>query len=375
MQKKKEAVSTMRYKQYGKTGLDVSVIGFGGMRFLAEEYSKGPEHCTDLLLRARELGITYFDTAPGYCDEMSETIMGTAFRQMKPGYYVSTKCGLWNARNADEARKMIDQSLKRLGVDRIDFYNIWCIKTLDDYREYMKKGGIYEGVQKAKEEGMIRHICASTHATGADIETIVKDGFVDGITLGYNAINFAYRRQGVKAAHDAGLGVVVMNPLGGGIIPRHEKLFSFLKRSEDESIVQAALAFLIGQEEITVALPGISSIAELEENVAAVEKAMPVTEAELTALSGRLRAELDALCTGCAYCDDCPEGLPVPRLMDSYNELILSDGDAEAVRTRLSMHWSLSPSKAKGCAECGQCEAACTQKLPIIERLREIAEM
>lgn len=365
----------MRYKQYGTTGLEVSAVGFGGMRFRKEEYSKGPEHCTELLLRARELGITYFDTAPSYCDDMSETIMGTAFRQMKPGFYVSTKCGLWNAKDAGEARKMIEQSLTRLGVDRIDFYNIWCIKDLHDYQTYMKKGGIYEGVQKAKEEGLIRHICASTHASGPDIETIAKEGFVDGITLGYNAINFAYRRQGVKAAHNAGLGVVVMNPLGGGVIPRHETLFSFLKRTPEESIAKAALAFLIGQEEITVALPGISSIAELEENVAAADMAHTVTDLELEELGGRLREELDALCTGCAYCDDCPAGLPVPRLMDAYNEYILSGRDVQPVKDRLSIHWGISGAKAKECAECGQCEAACTQKLPIIERLREIAGM
>ena len=368
--------AVMRYKTYGNTGLKVSAVGFGGMRFLPEEYAKGPERCAELVLRANELGITYFDTAPGYCDEKSESIMGHAFAQMKRGaFYVSTKCGLWNAGNADEARAMVEQSLKRLRVDKIDFYNIWCIKHLDDYRAYTKKGGIYEGVRKAKEEGLIRHICASTHAAGADIETIAKDGLVDGITLGYNAINFAYRRQGVKAAHAAGLGVVVMNPLGGGVIPSHVERFAFLKRCPDETLAQAALAFLLGQEEITVALPGISSAAELEENVAAAERVSPVTDADLDALSANLRKELDTLCTGCAYCDSCPAGLPVPRLMDAYNEYILSDRDVQTVKERLGIHWGIQAADARRCTECGQCEGLCTQKLEIVKRLKELVAM
>lgn len=365
----------MLYKTYGRTGIKVSAVGFGGMRFPAEEYTGGPEKCAELVLQAHELGINYFDTAPGYCDQKSESIMGHAFKQLKRDtFYVSTKCGLWNAKDADEARVMIEQSLQRLCVDRLDFYHIWSIKNLDEYRAYTRKGGIYEGIQKAKDEGLIGHICASTHATGADIETISKEGLVDGILLGYNAMNFAYRRQGVAAAHAAGLGVVVMNPLGGGVIPRHADRFAFLTQLlPGATLPQAALAFLIGQEPITVALPGISNEAELRENIAAADMAISVTDADLDALGVRLREELDALCTGCGYCDSCPAGVSIPRLMDAYNEYIF--GGAEAIDTRLSIHWGIKSSDAADCTGCGQCEALCTQKLPIIERLKEIAAM
>ncbi|MDR1736914.1 MAG: aldo/keto reductase [Oscillospiraceae bacterium] len=364
----------MTYKTFGKTGYKVSAVGFGGMRFKAEEYRDGPEKCAELVLYAKELGINYFDTAPGYCDDMSEIIMGTAFRQMKGGFFVSTKCGLWNAKTADETRARIEKSLKRLHVDAIDFYNMWSIKNMEEYRAYMKKGGIFDGILKAKEEGLIRHVCASTHASGPDIEEIVNDGIIDGVTLGLNAINFAFRRQGVKAAHAAGVGVVVMNPLGGGVIPRHAGRFSFLRKSPDESVAKAALEFLIGQPEITVTLPGISSRGELEENVAAADSAAAVSEAEMDALAGRLREDLDSLCTCCAYCDECPAGIKVPQFMDSYNEKILT-GEIKPVKSRLINHWSLAASAAKDCTACGQCEKLCTQKLPIIKRMSEIAAL
>ena len=365
----------MRYNTYGSTGLQVSAIGFGAMRFPAEDYANGPEKAAELVLRAAEMGINYFDTAPGYCDQKSESILGCAFRQMKRDtFYVSTKCGLWNAKNASEARAMIEQSLKRMQVDKIDFYHIWSIKNMDDYRAYMRAGGIYEGVLKAKEEGLIGHICASTHASGEDIETIARDGMVDGFLLGYNAINFAYRRRGVAAAHAAGLGVVVMNPLGGGVIPRHAERFGFIQALvPGATLPQAALAFLVGHEAVTVTLPGIATVAELEENVAAAELALPVSGAELDALSDRLRAELDALCTGCGYCDSCPSGVPIPELMDAYNEYIL--GDKTSLRNRLTYHWDLTTADASACTACGQCEPLCTQKLPIIETLKKVAAM
>ncbi|MCL2416095.1 MAG: aldo/keto reductase, partial [Defluviitaleaceae bacterium] len=104
----------MLYRDYGTTGKKISAIGFGGMRFLAEEYQKDVKISAQLVLEAFENGITYFDTAPGYCEQKSEVIFGEAFKQMKYGdFYVSTKCGLWNATTADEARKMIEQSLTR----------------------------------------------------------------------------------------------------------------------------------------------------------------------------------------------------------------------------------------------------------------------
>ena len=365
----------MRYKTYGKTGLKVSAVGFGGMRFPEEDYAKGPEKAAELVLRAHEMGINYFDTAPGYCGEKSEGIFGCAFKQMKrDAFYVSTKCGLWNAKDAGQTRAMIEQSLTRMQVDKIDFYHIWSIKNMDEYNAYMRKGGIYEGALKAKEEGLIGHICASTHATGADIETIAKDGMVDGFLLGYNAINFAYRRQGVAAAHAEGLGVVVMNPLGGGVIPRHAERFAFIKDLlPGASLPQAALAFLIGQDAVTIALPGIANVAELTENVAAAEMARPVTDKDLDALADRLREELDALCTGCGYCDSCPAGVPIPELMDVYNEYIL--GGVNALKDRLLYHWSLKGSEGEACNGCGQCEGICTQKLPIIETLKKVAAM
>ena len=362
------------YKEYGKTGKKVSAIGFGGMRFRKEDYEKSFEEAAKVAIRANELGINYFDTAPFYCDDKSEEIMGVAFKHMTNPFYVSTKSGISSEKNADEVRRRIEKSLKRLGVEKINFFHMWCILNLDQYRKIMAPGGPYEGVLKAKEEGLIDHITFSTHCSGEEIETIVNEGYFEGVTLGYNATNFAFRQKGIKAAYEKGLGVVTMNPLGGGIIPQNPDFYSFLKENEDDTLVQAALKFNASHKEITVTLAGMGSIAEVEENIRAGESFGEMTEARMEALSNKLNSSLDKLCTGCSYCIGCPKDIDIPKFMDAYNMYILKKDNKE-ITNRLKWHWSLNTKQAAECIACGKCERKCTQHLPIIERLKEIATL
>jgi predicted aldo/keto reductase-like oxidoreductase len=163
-----------------------------------------------------------------------------------------------------------------------------------------------------------------------------------------------------------------MNPLGGGIIPEHPELFGFIMRN-GESAVEAGLRFLWDHRDITVTLVGFRSEQDVAEALAAMEGYRPRTETELAAVKERADASLGGICTGCAYCDDCPQGIPIPQYMDVYNQKIIRHADTAGLRERLTMHWSITPADAKKCTECGQCEKACTQHLPIIQRLTYIA--
>lgn len=267
---------------------------------------------------------------------------------------------------------MLEQSLKIMGLDKINFYNCWCIKTMEEYATYMKKGGIYEEMVKAKEEGLIDHICFTTHLNGEDIAKVVADGVFEGVTLGYNAVNFAYRQKEIEAAAKAGMGIVIMNPLGGGLIPTHPERFSFLKQGND-SLVVSALKFITSQPYITVALAAGGSVEEEEENVLAGENLYDMTPAYFEDMAKNLSSELNTLCTGCRYCDECPSGVNIPAMMDGYNEYVLS-GKPESIEQKLKGFWGLSSKEAEACVGCGNCESLCTQKLPIIERLRFVAE-
>lgn len=364
----------MIYKPYGKTGKKVSALGFGGMRFRKDEYDKDPGICAEIVRYACSKGINYFDTAPGYCDDKSEVIFGLAFKNMPGQFYVSTKSIINSDKTADDVRKRCENSIKRMNVAKINFFHMWNILNLEKYRRVMAPGGPYEGAVKLKEEGLIDHICISTHATGTEIREIVEEGFYEGILLGYNATNFAFRQEGITAAYAHGMGVVTMNPLGGGVIPHNPEFYSYLIEGTTDTVAQAALRFNISHKEISVALSGMESKEEIDENVMAAQTYNELSGEKLEAMKNHLNSSLDKLCTGCGYCNSCPEGIPIPKMMDAYNMKIITSNNDE-VKNRINYHWDIKKSLAGKCSECGKCERLCTQHLPIIERLKDINSM
>jgi len=140
-------------------------------------------------------------------------------------------------------------------------------------------------------------------------------------------------------------------------------------------IAVSALKFILSQNKATLAISGFSTVEEVEENVLATENLQVASAGYLEEMAKNLSSELNTLCTTCAYCDSCPEGIPIPQLLDSYNMYILSKGDAKQITSRLKNHWGIDPALAVKCTACGQCETLCTQKLPIIERLEFIASL
>jgi predicted aldo/keto reductase-like oxidoreductase len=248
---------------------------------------------------------------------------------------------------------------------------------MDQYELAMKKGGQYEGLMKCKEEGLIDNIVISTHLPGHQVKEIIAKGEFEGVLLGVNILNFPYRWEGVEAAHEAGLGVVAMNPLSGGQIPQYEKDLSFLVKG-DEAPTEAALRFCISCPQITVTLVGFTTAEHIDMACRVAEAAKPFTNDEIEQLRGQLSEDMNAVCTGCGYClKGCPENLPVANYMQIYNDKALFKRSEEQILKRLKDEyiWGLLVDRvadAGDCVECGACEEACTQHLNIIERLKEI---
>lgn len=357
----------MLYKKYGKTGKDISVIGFGGMRFPKEGDTYNYDKCAEVVVKANELGVNYFDTAPTYNDEHSEKIMGHAFKNMKNPFYVSTKS---SHKDGSKLRAQLELSLKRMNLEKLDFFHIWCILNMDDYKSRMVKGGAYETALKAKEEGLIEHIVFSTHCNGDEIETIVNEDCFEGMTVGYNILNFPFRQKGLQAAYKKGLGVATMNPLGGGLIPQKADYFDFIRSSDDNTVVDAALRFNASHDEITTVLAGMSSVEEVVQNCHIGDNLKKFDGNKLKEIEGMLFNSMDKLCTGCRYCEHCPKKIPVSKYMLSYNNKILQN--EQEVLNNLKWHWGIESKGVKDCIECRICENKCTQHLPIISRLKEI---
>lgn len=358
----------MLYKEYGKTGKKLSVIGFGGMRFAKQGDDWDLDYNAEMLHEANRLGINYFDTAPQfYCDGRSEEFFGYAFKNMPGEYYVSTKSG---ERNGDALRRELEQSLRRMDIPKINFFHIWCIMSLEDYRDRLEKGGPYEAAMKAKEEGLIEHVVASTHCSGEEIEVIANERKFEGLTVGYNAINAPYRQQGLDAAYRNNLGIVTMNPLSGGLIPKNADKFKYLCKDPGDSVVDAALRFNAAQKEITVVLAGMDTLESVRQNAAVGNGDLEVSDSWLKGIKTQDNQLLDQLCTGCQYCLPCPQGVEISKHMDTYNLKLLDDPGHKSV---IEWYWRLNNADAGKCTACGICETKCTQHLDIVKRLEEIA--
>ena len=355
-------------RPYGTTGKEIAAVSFGGMRFAnASDISANAE----LVLYAHDKGINYFDTASGYCGGDSERIFGAAFKQLdRDTFYCSTKC---SDPDGDVLRRTLETSLERMKVDSIDFFHIWCIVHPEQWQE-RKDGGAIAAAIKAKEEGLIKHLVTSVHLSGAEACAVLGEDFIEGVTLPYNALNFPFRSEALEFAAKRNIGVVTMNPLGGGLIPNNPDRLAFLMGEGDRSVVEAAIRFNISHPAVTSALVGFTTKEHIDEAVAAVADFQPYPPEHVERVKARVEESFDGLCTMCGYCLPCSAQIEIPKHMEAYNWQILQGG-GNAITDRLRWHWGLTPADAAGCLDCGQCEEQCTQHLPIRDRLKEIAEL
>ncbi len=352
-------------KPYGKTGLDVSAISYGGMRF---DNPADIDTNADIVLHAYNKGVNYFDSAPTYCDAKSEIIMGEAVKQMdREKVILSTKS---SALTGDGVMADLEESLRRFGVDCFDVFHIWWVTSMEDWQSRLD-GGAVEAAIKAKEQGLIKHLALSSHLPGEELGQALTQAPFEGVLLGYCAINFPYREAAVNLAGENDLGVMTMNPLGGGLIPQYADKFDFIRSADDRDVVEAAIRFNVSNPAITSALVGLTTKDHVDQAVAAVTDFQPYTAEHFDKVRGGILDAFDGMCTGCGYCMPCPSKIDLPKMMDVYNMLILK-GEAGAAE-RLKWHWTMPASDAAKCSECGLCEERCTQHLQIRDRLKEIA--
>jgi predicted aldo/keto reductase-like oxidoreductase len=248
---------------------------------------------------------------------------------------------------------------------------------MEHYELAMKPGGQYEGLLRCKDEGLIDHIVVSTHQPGHEVRQILSRDEFEGVLLGVNVLNFAYRWDGLVAAAERGVGVVAMNPLAGGIIPQFASELGFLA-AEGETPVHAALRFNIACPKITVSLVGFTTREQVDQACAVADTAEPMSDTELDRLRVFLGENMNEVCTGCGYCKGCPQEIPIPSYMQYYNSKVMFGRSDEEMRKGLAGEhtWGIlvgRQAEAEACVECGICEEKCTQHLPIISRLREIA--
>lgn len=366
----------MIYSELGKTGLNVSRIGFGAMRLPMT--GPDPDATVDLdkavplIHHAFELGVNYIDTAVFYCNSDSQRAVGMALKGWRDRIIISAKN---HYKGTDEKlwHKNLEDSLRLLDVEFIDVYNIHGVswKTWEE----AVVPSIGKWLTGARDRGQIRHICASSHDTPENVIKLIDTGFFKSFTLQYNLLDRGYEKA-IEHARKNGVGIVVMGPLAGGRVLASGEAFEPVIGGQS-SILELALRFVLSNPGVTMAISGMRSDAEIQQNVAiAAEQARlsPADRAAIDAHCDKLRAAADLYCTGCAYCMPCPQNVRVPRVFRLYNQARVYKNWQGARRDyALVEHDQDDPQArtASACNECGACETKCPQNIPIRRQLKE----
>ena len=369
----------MQYRR-DKYGRELSVLGFGCMRFTRKGAALDLEKAEKEILAAFHAGVNYFDTA--YIYPGSEALLGTVLERngIRDQVYIATKLPQYLVRSADHAEKFLQEELQRLRTDHIDYY---LMHMLTDFAQWerLKQMGIPEWIREKKAAGVIRNIGFSYHGSTDHFLKILEDYDWEFCQIQYNYMDETTQAgvRGLKAAAAKGIPVIIMEPLRGG------KLVNLLPAQVKERFAQsgrgwspAAWAFrwLWNQPEVTVVLSGMNSLEMVAENTATAESALPghLTEEDLALLEevkGLIRSREKVGCTGCRYCMPCPRGVDIPGIFRCYNSMYTEGKHSARFEFAQTVGMTRTPAFASRCVGCGKCEQHCPQGIPIREKLKE----
>lgn len=376
----------MKYRKFGSLDWKASVLGFGAMRLptLDDDGGRIDEPLAAAMIRkAIDSGVNYVDTAYPYHQEQSESFVG---RVLKDGYRekirIATKMPVWFVESEADFDKFLEEQLKRLDVDKIDFYLLHSMNAR--HWQKMQDLDVFSWAEKRMAEGLFDHFCFSFHDDYSVFESIVTgydNWTMAQIQYNHADVNYQAGQKGLKLAAERGLAVVVMEPLRGGRIAKNPPpppvTEVWKKSSRDWTPAEWAFHWVWDQPEVSTALSGMSTMEQVEQNlVTADESAVGKLTAEDHALINEVRNVYNTLapipCTQCEYCLPCPNGVAIPTIFDMYNDAVAYDAWGHA---RWAYNNQLNIEKrADNCIECGECETACPQQIEIIDWLAKVHE-
>ncbi len=330
----------MEYRTLGKTGLKISRMGFGGIPIQKID----EEGTRKLLHEMMEKGVNYIDSARGYT--VSEQYIGYGLEGIRDKFVLATKS---MSRTKEAMAADIETSLGNFRTDYIDLYQVHN-PSMEQLDQVMGEGGALEALMEAKAAGKVGHIGLTAHSTEV-FERALELDWVETIMFPYNIVE----QQGAELIHkcaEKNIGFIVMKPLAGGAI-------------EDASL---ALRYVCSNPDVTVVIPGMAEIHELEQNLAACSNTEPLTQEELKEMD-KVREQLGTdFCRRCNYCAPCTVGINIPSVFLFAGYLQRYDL-ADWAKDR----YSTLKVKASACIGCGKCEPRCPYHLPIREKLKKCA--
>lgn len=373
----------MQYRAIGDTGVQVSALGFGTMRF------KGKDNAREIIQAGVPLGINYVDIGGAYhwkaFDDNGETIVGYAIAgvpreklvlsakaQPRPsGEQVDKGLGI---HTRDQMWQCIENGLKRVGVEYFDFYQLWDMSAPDHFEAAcVGPDSPLQAMREARDQGLVKHLGFTSHDTqGLALDWLAQVPDFRIATLYYNFNDRAPERV-LEYAAEHGVGTVIMGPLRGGLLVGESDVFAdALPELAGLPIQEIALRFLLGTRGVTTVISGMVELGQLQQNVGVAELAEPMTAEQrqrfIEAFSEFSHGE--GLCTTCRYCGGCcPVNLQVPTCMSLY-QLYDIFGVKSVAPQIAAMTGDKDPAN---CTACGTCVEKCPQKLPIPERMERLA--
>ena len=369
----------MQYRQYGKDGPLISRLGFGVMRLPAVK--QGDWGSVDFpksvaLLRAGvEAGVNFLDTHHGYHHGKSETAIGLALKGWKgQRIYIQTKTPWYREEPEDFCRKRLYEALEKLGVNCIDYYFHHSL-CWDMWRKRGRK--FIKFTDWAINRGLIRYRGASVHDGIRMTRRLIDLGEFPYMLMSYNYMNPALRDT-IQYAAEKGVGMTIMNPIGGGSLaapsPQIMRLLPGAKTA-----AEVALRYVLDTPGVVAALSGMNTMEHLKENVAVASRPVPLTAVERKRMLARLDAiasEQRKFCTACGYCMPCKHGVDIPGNFQLLNRVrFFGQLDWAKQRYKGFVEREEGDRSAAKCVRCGECEPKCPNKVPICASLVQVAKM
>lgn len=360
-------------------GKEISRLGYGGMRFPKNGDEVDMDAAVQLLRKAYEMGINYFDTAMVYHKGESEKIFGKAFEPYpRDSYLIADKMSIWLCSDEEDMKARFYNQLKTLKTDYIDFYLVHSLNR--NHYKKVKDLHCVEFLQQMKREGKIKHLGFSFHDTYQVFTQILNDYTWDFVQIQLNYLD--WHNQGAEQLYRElerrNLPVMVMEPVRGGYLATidSERAKPFLELEPQRSIASWAIRWVESLPQVAVVLSGMSDLQQLEDNVATMTHFEPMNEQELAAIDRvveEIRKVNEIPCTGCRYCMDCPMGVDIPEIFSIYSQYKIFGKEKAFVQDyeEVVEHGN----GAEHCVRCMACTTKCPQMIAIPDKLEMIAKL
>ncbi len=368
----------MEMRRMEKLNIEVSLLGFGAMRFpLNEQGEIDFEKSQKMIDYSFEQGVNYFDTSVVYHFGKSEPFLGEALKKYeRSSYYLATKMSVWTIKNKEEARACFHQQLKDLNTDYIDFY---LLHSLDRKKwDFILKHDIIGLVDELRAEGKIRYIGFSFHDEFPMFEEIMHYRTWDfcQIQLNYMDTHEQAGMAGYRLAEELEIPMVIMEPIRGGALANFSDDINqkFYDVNPDKTISSYALRYLAQLPNVKVILSGMTMMEHVQDNLQTLSPSVPFTKEEAEVVEEVkliLQQKIQNNCTGCNYCMPCPHGVDIPENFKLWNLYhIYENAGTEYRLGELEQKQATS----EYCVSCRACEPKCPQQIPIAKHLNIVTE-